>query len=107
MVEQSSNPCQLPDEAASGLKLRLGPACDLLNRALDPWTEIENGRVPICRERSSGYLCNRPASRIAFGVIVCEKCAKLYSESISIVESKKEHWAIVHNLIERALDELA
>ena len=99
--------CQEPTAATSELSAQLGPARDLLNRALDPWTEIENGRVPLCRERSSGYLCNRPASRIASGVIVCEKCAKMYSESISIVESKKEHWAIVHNLIGRALDELA
>ncbi len=86
-------------------------ARELLNRASDPWTEIENGNHPLCRERSNsedGWTpCGAPATRIAAGILVCENCARLYSASSSISEAKKEHWAIVHNLIERALDALS
>ena len=101
-------------EAGSELSARLGRARDLLNRAIDPWTEIEKGNQPRCRERSNskdGTPCGAPATRIAagglHGILVCEKCANLYYAHSSIQEANKEHWAMVHNLIERALDELA
>lgn len=84
----------------------------LLYKALDPWTEIKDGEMPTCRERNNDYkLCGKPATRIAGGstegVVVCEKCANTYyAHSTLISDTNKDHWVMVHNLIERALDEL-